>query len=73
MYKLCYFEGLIIGGIVNFNFWKRLKNEKLKKKNFCFEKMGIVLEYIYIVCYKIEKWVFIKKNKLRIGYGIDII
>lgn len=52
---------------------KKIEKWEIKKKNFCFEKMGIVLEYIYIVCYKIEKWVFIKKNKLRIGYGIDII
>lgn len=35
--------------------------------------MGIVLEYTYIARYKIEKWVFIKKNKLRTGYGTDII
>lgn len=34
--------------------------------------MGIVLEYTYIVRYKIEKWVFILK-KLRTGYGTDII
>lgn len=40
---------------------------------FCFEKMGIVLEYTYIARYKIEKWVFIKKTKLRTGYGTDII
>lgn len=35
--------------------------------------MGIVLEYTYIARYKIEKWVFTKKNKLRTGYGTDII
>lgn len=34
--------------------------------------MGIVLEYTYIVRYKIEKWVLFKK-KLRTGYGTDII
>lgn len=52
---------------------KKIEKWEIKNIFFCFEKMGIVLEYIYIVCYKIEKWVFIKKNKLRIGYGIDII
>lgn len=35
--------------------------------------MGIVLEYTYIVRYKIEKWVFILKKNLRTGYGTDII